>query len=54
MKLSIILWGCLQEEMNKREHIEARLFELEDIVKELKGKGKGEKAKPKAKSKNVD
>ena len=54
MKLSIILWGCLQEEMNKREHIEARLFELEDIVKEMKGKGKGEKAKPKAKSKNVD
>ena len=54
MKLSIILWGCLQEEMNKREHIEARLFELEDIVKELKAKGKGEKAKPKAKSKNVD
>ena len=56
MKLSIILWGCLQEEMKKREHIESRLFELEDIVREMRGKGKGEekpKAKPKAKSKNV-
>ena len=56
MKLSIILWGCLQEEMVKREHIESRLFELENIVKEMRGKGKGEKpkAKPKTKSKNVD
>ena len=49
MKLSVVLWGCLQEEMKKREHIESRLFEVEDIIKELKGKGKG--AKPKAKSK---
>ena len=57
MKLSVVLWGALQEEMNKREHIESRLFELEDIVKEIRGKGKGEskpKAKAKAKSKNVD
>ena len=52
MKLSVVLWGALQEEMVKREHIESRLFELEDIVKEMKGKGKGEdKPKPKAKSK---
>ena len=67
MKLSVVLWGCLQEEMNKREHIESRLFELEDIVKEMRGKGKGDaspearvlrdtkpKAKAKSKSKNVD
>ena len=45
MKLSVILWKSLQEEMTKREHIEARLFELEDAVKDLK------KAKPKAKAK---
>ena len=50
MKLSVVLWGCLQEEMNKREHIESRLFELEDIVKELKGK-KTTKPKSKAKAK---
>ena len=51
MKLSVVLWKALQEEINKREHIESRLFELEDIVKEMKGKGKGEKPKAKAKSK---
>ena len=60
MKVNLLLWGALQEEINKREHIESRLFELEDIVKEMRGKGKGGEAKPKAKpktkskSKNVD
>ena len=58
MKLSVVLWGCCQEQQSKIEHLESRLFELEDVVKELKGKGKGEKPKPKAKSKskakNVD
>ena len=48
MKLSVVLWKALQEEINKREHIESRLFELEDIVKELKGK---KTTKPKAKAK---
>ena len=51
MKLSVILWKSLQEEMSKREHIEARLFEVEDAIKELKGKGK---AKAKAKNKSKD
>ena len=50
MKLSVVLWKALQEEINKREHIESRLFELEDIVKEMKGK-KTTKPKAKAKSK---
>ena len=50
MKLSVVLWGALQEEINKREHIESRLFELEDIVKELKSK-KTTKPKATAKSK---
>ena len=57
MKLSVVLWGALQETLTKVEHLESRLFELEDIVKEMKGKGKGEpkpKAKAKSKSKNVD
>ena len=53
MKLSVILWKSLQEEMKKREHIEARLFEVEDAIKELKGKGKA-KSKAKAKSKPKD
>ena len=51
MKLSVILWKSLQEEMSKREHIEASLFEVEDAVKELKGKGKA-KSKPKSKPKD--
>ena len=57
MKLSLLLWGCCQEQQSKIEHLEARLFEVEDIIKELKGKGKGEtkpKAKSKSKAKNVD
>ena len=58
MKLSLVLWGCCQEQQSKIEHLESRLFELEDIVKDMRGKGKGEKPKPKAKSKskakNVD
>ena len=67
MKLSLVLWGCCQEQQSKIENLEARLFEVEDIIKELKGKGKGDaspearvlrdakpKAKVKSKSKNVD
>ena len=50
MKVNLLLWGALQEEINKREHIESRLFELEDIVKEMRGK-KTTKPKAKAKSK---
>ena len=60
IKLSVIfVRKSLQEQKrkdNKIEHLEARLFELEEIVKEMRGKG-GE-AKPKAKAtsktKNVD
>ena len=56
MKVNLLLWGCCQEQQSKIEHLESRLFELEDIVKEMRGKSKGEKPKPKAKnkSKNVD
>ena len=55
-KMSAILWKCCQEQQSKIEHLEARLFQLEnimleDIINERRGKGKGEKAKPKAKSK---
>ena len=50
MKLSVVLWKALQEEIDKREHIESRLFELEDIVKEMRGK---KTTKPKAKAKST-
>ena len=62
MKLSVILWKAFQEEMSKREHIEARLFELEDAVKDARQslasisdlKKSKHKAKAKAKSKTKD
>ena len=50
MKLSVVLWKCCQEQQSKIEHLESRLFELEDIVKEMRGK-KTTKPKAKAKSK---
>ena len=40
MKINLLLWGCGQEQQSKIEHLESRLFELEDIVKEMRGKGK--------------
>ena len=53
MKTSLILWKALQESMTKISHLEASVYELQEAVKELKGKGKG-KAKAKAKSKSKD
>ena len=52
MKLSVVLWGALQEQIELVSKLESRLFEAMDDIKELK-KGKG-KAKSKAKSKIVD
>ena len=52
MKVNLLLWGCCQEQQSKIEHLESRLFELEDIVKELKDNKKPTpKSKAKAKSK---
>ena len=52
MKLSVVLWGALQETLNKVEHLESSVYELQEAMKEMKGKGKGEaKAKPKPKPK---
>ena len=46
MKLSLVLWGALQETLNKVEHLEASVYELQNGVKKVKPKAK-------AKSKNV-
>ena len=59
MKLSVVLWGALQETLNKVEHLEASMYEMMEEIKELKsdktGKGKAKaKAKSKSKAKNVD
>ena len=52
MKLSLVLWGGLQETLTKVEHLEASVYELQEELKD------NEKSKPKAKSKskakNVD
>ena len=53
MKTSLILWKALQESISKISHLEASVYELQEAVKELKGKGKG-KAKAKAKSKSKE
>ena len=50
MKLSVVLWGALQETLNKVEHLEASMYEMMEEIKELKGK-KTTKPKAKAKSK---
>ena len=46
MKLSVVLWGALQETLNKVEHLEASVYELQNGVKKVKPKAK-------SKSKNV-
>ena len=50
MKLSVVLWGALQETLTKVEHLEASMYEMMEDIKELKGK-KTTKPKVKAKSK---
>ena len=47
-KMSAILWKCCQEQQSKIEHLEARLFELEDIVKDKKKSTPKSKAKAKS------
>ena len=57
MKVNLLLWGALQEQIELVSKLESRLFEAEDEIKALRGKGKGEtkpKAKSKSKAKNVD
>ena len=55
MKVNLLLWGALQETLNKVEHLEASMYEMIEEIKELKsdktGKGKA-KAKAKSKSEN--
>ena len=50
MKVNLLLWGALQETLNKVEHLEASMYEMMEEIKELKGK-KTTKPKAKAKSK---
>ena len=36
MKLSVVLWGALQETLNKVEHLEASVYELQEELKDKK------------------
>ena len=36
MKLSLVLWGCCQEQQSKIEHLEASMYEMMEEIKELK------------------
>ena len=44
VKLNTLLWGCVQQQQTKIEHLEASVYELIKEVNELK------KVKPKAKA----
>ena len=48
MKLSLVLWGGLQETLTKVEHLEASVYELQEELKD----NKKSKAKAKSKSKS--
>ena len=47
VKLNTLLWGCVQQQQTKIEHLEACMFEMMEEIKESKGK-----KKPKAKAKS--
>lgn len=47
IKINVLLWKALQEEIHRREQIESKLFEMMNDIEELKKN----KPKPKAKSK---
>ena len=52
-KMGVILWKCCQEQQSKIEHLESRLFEVENFIKDyVKPKPKS-KAKAKAKAKKI-
>ena len=50
MKLSVVLWGALQETLTKVEHLEASVYELQEVLKD----SKKPKSKAKAKAQNIE
>ena len=49
MKLSVVLWGALQETLTKVEHLEASVYELQEELKDKKKSTPKSKAKAKSK-----
>ena len=52
VKLNAILWGCVQQQQTKIEHLEASVYELQEAMKELIKPKPKPKPKPKKKSKD--
>ena len=52
VKLNAILWGCVQQQQTKIEHLEASVYELQEAIKELIKPKPKPKPKPKKKSKD--
>ena len=52
VKLSSVLWGCVQQQQAKIEHLEASVYELQEAMKELLKPKPKPKPKPKKKSKD--
>ena len=50
VKMNSILWGCVREQQQKIEHLESRLFEVENFIKDYVKP----KPKPKAKAKGKE
>ena len=50
MKLTVLLWGCNQKLIEKIEHLEASVYELQEAMKDIKKKNKQTKAKAKSKT----
>ena len=53
MKLTVLLWGCNQKLIEKIEHLEASVYELQEAMKDIKKK-KTNKQKPKQNQKPKD
>ena len=51
-KMGVILWKCCQEQQSKIEHLESRLFEVENFIKDYVKPEPKSKAETKAKAKN--
>ena len=52
VKLSSVLWGCVKEQINKIQNLEASVYELQEAMKELIKPKPKPKPKPKKKSKD--
>jgi len=53
VKMNSILWGCVRDQQQKIEHLESRLFEVDNFIKKYVKPKPKPKAKAKGKEKNT-